>query len=195
MMYPIHLRNLQQLPDVQRQGLRAALLVLAAWDGNLWSHSDQVARKLLALAPHGDEEEWYWAGLLHDIGKITVPLDILHKRGGLSRRERKVVQQHALEGAAILNQIGATQTIIDGAKFHHERWDGRGYPFDLGGEQIPFVARVLGVVDAFSAMTSGRLYRPALPLKQARLEVERHAGTQFDPQVVQRFLLRMRDEG
>jgi putative nucleotidyltransferase with HDIG domain len=187
MMRQIQLRNLKQLPDGQRQALRAALLVLTAWDADLFAHSEQVARELLALAPRGHEEEWYWAGLLHDIGKITVAADILRKRGGLSRRERKAMQQHSLKGAAILKQIGAPQVVVHGAKFHHERWDGAGFPYDIGGDQIPLVARVLTVADAYTALTSGRPYRQALPPTQARLEIERNAGAQFDPEIVARF--------
>jgi polar amino acid transport system substrate-binding protein len=187
-------RNLQQLPDGQKQVLRAAMLVLASWDADLFAHSEQVAHELLALAPQGHEEEWYWAGLLHDIGKIAVAPDILRKRGGLSRRERKAMQQHSLKGAALLKQIGAPQVVVDGAQFHHERWDGTGYPYDIGGEQIPFVARVLAAADAYAALTRDRPYRRALASTQARLEIERHAGTQFDPQIVERFFERMRDE-
>ena len=190
----MQLRNLKQLPDGQRQVLRAAMLVLTAWDADLFAHSEQVARELLTLAPQGHEEEWYWAGLLHDIGKITVATDILRKRGGLSRRERKAMQQHSLKGAAILKQIGAPQVVVHGAKFHHERWDGAGYPYDIGREQIPFVARVLAVADTYTALTSGRPYRQVLPPTQARLEIERNAGTQFDPQVVERFFGRMTDK-
>jgi putative nucleotidyltransferase with HDIG domain len=191
----MQLRNLKQLSDGQRQALRAALLVLTAWDADLFAHSEQVARELLTLAPQGHEEEWCWAGLLHDIGKITVAADILRKRSRLSRRERRAMQQHSLKGAAILKQIGAPQVVVHGAKFHHERWDGAGYPYDIGGEQIPFVARVLAVADAYTALTSGRPYRQALTPMQARLEIERNAGTQFDPQVVERFLGRRKDEG
>jgi HD-GYP domain-containing protein (c-di-GMP phosphodiesterase class II) len=83
---------------------------------------------------------------------------------------------------------------VHGAKFHHERWDGAGYPYDIGGDQIPLVARVLTVADAYTALTSGRPYREALLPTQARLEVERNAGTQFDPQVVERFFGRMTDK-
>ena len=186
----MQLIHLKQLPDEHRLVLRGVMLVLAAWDADVFAHSEQVARELLALAPPGHEEEWYWAGLLHDIGKIAVAADILHKRSGLSRRERKAMQQHSSKGAAILKQIGAPQVVVHGAKFHHERWDGMGYPYDIEGDQIPFVARVLAVADAYTALTNDRPYRQALPPMQARLEIERHAGTQFDPEVVARFFER-----
>jgi putative nucleotidyltransferase with HDIG domain len=184
----MNLRNLKQMPDKQRDVLRAVMLVLASWDADLVAHSEQVARELLALAPQGHEEEWYWAGLLHDIGKITVASDILRKRGGLSRRERKAMQQHSLKGAAILKQIGAPLVVVHGAKYHHERWDGTGYPYDIGGDQIPFVARVLAVADAYTVLTSGRPYRGKLSSAQACAEIERNAGSQFDSDIVAKFL-------
>ena len=180
--------SLRQLPEEHRLVLRAVMLVLASWDADVFAHSEQVARELLALAPPGHEEEWYWAGLLHDIGKIAVAADILHKRSGLSRRERKAMQQHSLKGAAILKQIGAPQVVVHGAKFHHERWDGMGYPYDIGGDQIPFVARVLAVADAYTVLTSGRPYRGKLSSAQACAEIERNAGSQFDSDIVARFL-------
>jgi putative nucleotidyltransferase with HDIG domain len=180
--------HLKQLPDGQRQVLRAVMVVLASWDAELFAHSEQVARELVVFAPAGQEEAWYWAGLLHDIGKISVPFGILHKRSGLSRRERKAMQQHSLKGVAILRQIGAPQVVVHGAKFHHERWDGTGYPYDVGGEQIPFVARALAVADVYTALTSDRPYRGKLSSAQACAEIERNAGSQFDPDIVARFL-------
>ena len=184
----MNLRNLKQLPDKQRDVLRAVMLVLASWDADLVAHSEQVARELLALAPAGQEEEWYWTGLLHDIGKITVASDILRKCGKLSRKERRAMQKHPLSGAAILKQVGAPQVVVQGAKYHHERWDGTGYPYDIGGDQIPFVARVLAVADAYTVLTSGRPYRGKLSSAQACAEIERNAGSQFDSDIVARFL-------
>lgn len=179
--------NLKQLPDGQRQVLRTVMLLLSSWDANLFAHSEQVARELLGMAPREQAEEWYWAGMLHDVGKITLPPAILHKRGALTRRERRTLQQHSLRGAAILKQIGAPVAIAQGAKYHHERWDGTGYPYDIRGEQIPFVARALAVADAYAALTRDRPYRRARTPLQARVEIERNAGTQFDPQMVERF--------
>ena len=182
----------QTLAVETRTALQASRVILAFWDASVLTHGEQVARALLLLAPEGQEEEWYWAGLLHDIGKIILSPQILHKRSGLSRKERKIMQQHPLKGATILAEIGAPQTIVHGAKFHHERWDGKGYPFDIGGDQIPLVARVLAVADAYTAMTHHRPYRYAFAPEQARAEIERNAGTQFDPEIVARFLERMR---
>ena len=189
----MRLLNLKQLPDGPRQVLRAAMVLLASWDASLFEHGEQVARALLSLAPAREEEEWYWAGLLHDVGKITLASEILHKCGALSRQERRLVQQHALKGAAILKQIGAPQTLVHGAQFHHERWDGAGYPRQIPGRRIPSVARVLAVADVYTALTSDRPYRQAFTPAQARLEIERNAGSQFDPEIVTRFFERQRD--
>ena len=184
------LRSLQTLPEGIRNKLHTAMLIVSYWDADLFAHSEQVARELLALAPPGQEEEWYWAGLLHDIGKVALDSDLLHKRSALTRKERRVVQQHALRGAAILKQMGAPQTVIHGAKYHHERWDGTGYPYDIGQHQIPLVARVLAIADVYTAMTNERSYHRALSASQARQEIERNAGTQFDPEMVVKFFER-----
>ncbi len=186
----MQLLRLKQMPDGERAALRAIAIVISSWDADLVAHSQQVARDLLALAPAGQEEEWYWAGLLHDVGKITVTPLVLRKHGRLSRKERRTVEQHPSKGAAILEQIGASRTIIQGARYHHERWDGTGYPCDLRGSQIPFVARALAVVDAYAALTSDRPYRHAVAPAEARAEIERHAGTQFDPEMVAQFFER-----
>jgi len=180
-------RHLNQLPAEQRSALHAAMNILAAWDVPTFMHSEQVARHLLVFAPAGEEEAWFWAGLLHDIGKMLIPYDVLHKRGKLTRREREIMQQHPLQGAHLLEQIGAPQVVIDGAHYHHERWDGTGYPHDIGEKQVPYVARVLAVADAYTALTDGRPYRAALSQREARTEIEQHAGTQFDPRVVRDF--------
>lgn len=189
------LRDLKQLPEGQREVLRAVTLVLAAWDAELFAHSERVARELVAFAPAGQEEAWYWAGLLHDVGKMTIDSGILRKRGSLSRKERRAMQQHPEQGAVLLEQIGAPFVVVQSARYHHERWDGMGYPYDIGGEQIPYVARVLAVADAYTALTSNRPYRRAVTPTQAHSEIERNAGAQFDPQVVARFLESMQDEG
>ena len=182
--------NLKQIPDGQRQVLRGVMILMASWDRSLFAHSEQVARELLGLAPREQAEEWYWAGLLHDVGKITLAPTILHKRGALTRREKQMMQQHSLRGAAILKQIGAPLLVVQGAKYHHERWDGTGYPYDIGQHQIPFVARVLAVADVYTALTSERPYHRALTASQARSEIERNVGTQFDPEIVVQFFER-----
>ncbi|CAG0963429.1 Cyclic di-GMP phosphodiesterase [Anaerolineae bacterium] len=183
----IYLHKLQELAQREHPHLRATILVLAAWDESLFAHSDQVATELWRLAPTASATEWYWAGLLHDLGKIAVAPEILRKRGALTARERKAMQHHPSQGAYLLALIQAPQCVIQGAQFHHERWDGAGYPSRISGTEIPLVARVLAVADVYTALTSDRPYRRAYTSEQARLEIERNVGTQFDPEIVERF--------
>jgi len=186
----IHLQNLKRLAEDQRVVLQAVMLVLATWDKNLFAHCEQVANELIHLAPADCATEWYWAGLLHDLGKIALAPEILRKRGALTARERKVMHKHPAKGAALLTMMHAPPVVVQGAKFHHEHWDGAGYPNGISGQQIPLVARVLAVADVYAALTSDRLYRRAYTPEQARLEIERNAGTQFDPSIVARFFER-----
>lgn len=187
MPYP---RFAERLPSETRRALHAAMILLSAWDGEIFAHSEQVARTLLPFAPAGQEEAWYWAGLLHDIGKITLPPGILQKHDVLSHAEIRLVRQHPLRGAAILKQIAAPPPVVQAARYHHERWDGTGYPYDIRGRQVPLIARVLAVADVYDALTSDRPYRRAFTPDQARLEIERNAGTQFDPEIVAAFFAR-----
>ena len=166
---------------------RATLLILAGWDADVFAHCECAARGLVRLAPRGCAEEWYWAGLLHDIGKITLPSELLRKRGALTRAERKQMERHAPQGAALLKAIGAPRAVVQAAKFHHERWDGTGYPFDIRGRQIPHIARALAVADVYAALTSDRPYRQAFTPAQARLEIERKAELHFDAELVAQF--------
>ncbi|CAG0966532.1 Cyclic di-GMP phosphodiesterase [Anaerolineae bacterium] len=186
----IHLQNLKRLAEDQHVVLQAVMLVLATWDKNLFAHCEQVANELIRLAPADSAAEWYWAGLLHDLGKIALAPEILRKRGALTTRERKAMHKHPTKGAALLAMMHAPQVVVQGTKFHHERWDGTGYPSGLHRQQIPLVARVLAVADVYTALTSDRLYRSAYTPEQARLEIERNAGTQFDPSIVARFFER-----
>lgn len=167
--------------------LRAMMLVLSYCDSDLFGHSAHVAHEARRLAPPGQGEAWYWAGLLHDIGMITLDRDVLHKCGGLTGKERKVMQLHTLRGATILQVIRAPDAVVDGARFHHGRWDGKGYPYPIRGRHIPLIARVLAVAAVYTALMSDRPYRRALTPAQARLEIERSAGSQFDPEVVAQF--------
>lgn len=186
----IHFQNLKRLAEDQHTVLRAVMLVVVTWDQDLFAHSERVANELICFAPADSVAEWYWAGLLHDLGKIALAPEILRKRGALTVRERKVMQKHSGQGADLLTLIGAPPMVIQGAQFHHERWDGTGYPSGMRGAQIPLVARVLAIADVYTALTSDRPYRRACTPEQARLEIERNAGIQFDPQIVTQFLER-----
>ena len=126
--------------------------------------------------------------LLHDIGKIGVPDNVLRKPAALSEAEWVVMKRHPEHGARIISQIPFLQDVSKIVRHHHERWDGKGYPDGIAGEAIPFGARIFAVADSFDAMTSDRPYRRAMSVKDARVEVARCRGTQFDPAVVDAFV-------
>jgi putative nucleotidyltransferase with HDIG domain len=127
-------------------------------------------------------------GPLHDIGKLAVSDEVLRKEGRLDDHELAQIREHPKIGAKLLLKVSALREAIPYVLYHHERWDGTGYPSGKAGEEIPVEARVLAVADAFDAMTSDRPYRRALSREQALAEVERCAGTQFDPRIAQVFL-------
>jgi HD-GYP domain-containing protein (c-di-GMP phosphodiesterase class II) len=130
----------------------------------------------------------YLGGPLHDVGKLGVSEEVLAKPGRLDDRELAQIREHPKLGARILLRVAALRGALPYVLYHHERWDGGGYPSGRAGEEIPLEARVLAVADAFDAMTSDRPYRQALDLDEALAEVERCAGTQFDPEIVRVFL-------
>ena len=134
-------------------------------------------------------------GYLHDIGKIGIADAILLKPGRLTESEMAEMRRHSEIGAAILEVHDAMAEIAQIVRHHHERWDGRGYPDALVGSTIPLGGRIIAVADAFSAMTSDRIYRPALSLDRAWAELRAHAGTQFDPQIVDVFEQVVDEEG
>ena len=127
-------------------------------------------------------------GPLHDVGKLAVSHQVLHKQGELDDHELAEIREHPRTGARLLLRVAALRAAIPYVLYHHERWDGTGYPSGKAGEEIPLEARVLAVADAFDAMTSDRPYRRALTHEQALAEVERCAGSQFDPRIAQIFL-------
>jgi HD-GYP domain-containing protein (c-di-GMP phosphodiesterase class II) len=125
---------------------------------------------------------------LHDIGKVMVSETILRKRGPLSPHELAEIRTHPSAGASLIAPVGAAEPALPFVLFHHERWDGSGYPTNRAGADVPEGARLLAVVDAFDAMTSTRPYRRALPTFHALAEIERCSGTQFDPEIAHAFL-------
>jgi putative nucleotidyltransferase with HDIG domain len=127
-------------------------------------------------------------GPLHDIGKLAVPPEVLRKKGRLDAGELAEIREHPEVGARILLRIAALSEALPYVLYHHERWDGTGYPSGKAGEEIPLEARVLAIADAFDAMTSDRPYRRALTQEEALAEVERCSGTQFDPDIARVFL-------
>lgn len=134
----------------------------------------------------------YNVALLHDIGKIAVPDSVLCKPGRLTDEEFAVIKQHPSKGNDILKGIAILPHVQEGAHFHHERWDGRGYPEGLAGEDIPIYARIISIADSYDAMNSDRFYRKHLAKEKIISEIERCKGTQFDPKLADVFLFMLR---
>lgn len=128
------------------------------------------------------------AALLHDIGKIGIPENILNKISSLSDEERKIIENHPSIGATILGHVEELGDVLAGVKYHHERYDGTGYPYHLKGRQIPLIAAIVCLADAFDAMTMDRPYHKALSYKDAIKEIRKNRGKQFAPSVVDAFL-------
>lgn len=161
-------------------------------------HSKRVAEYSRMIAARmgkskDEQEEIYRAGLLHDVGKIRIPVEIINKAGKLTDEEYNIIKIHPVTGYHILSGIAGNSLIAISAKYHHERYDGKGYPNGLVGEKIPEAARILGVADSYDAMTSNRSYRKALPQDVVRAEIEKGKGTQFDP-VIADIMIQMIDE-
>jgi diguanylate cyclase (GGDEF)-like protein len=174
------------------------ILAVDAKDRYTKRHCEDVSRYAVFLAHlHGVDEETIGAirvaGLLHDVGKIGIPDGILRKPASLSIDEMAVVKQHVALGDMIVRDLPNIEVIRAGIRFHHERWDGAGYLERLEGDRIPLVARILSVGDAFSAMTTTRPYRKALPVREALSRLEDAAGSQFDEHLVALFVAGIRD--
>ncbi len=162
-------------------------------------HTERVTQYALAIANELTEipeanlyknftETLHVASLLHDIGKIGVPDSILNKRGPLTKEEYDKVKEHSITGAAILYPIRELGDIAAEVRAHHERFDGKGYPDGLIGEDIPFISRIISVVDTFDAITSDRPYRNKMSSGIALRTIEENSGTQFDPSIVSAFM-------
>jgi diguanylate cyclase (GGDEF)-like protein/putative nucleotidyltransferase with HDIG domain len=193
------LRRLAEGPDRAARLRAAASLAHAvdARDAYTGSHSYMVGELAARVARRmGLESEQIelarLAGSLHDLGKLAIPEEILRKPGPLNEAERLVLERHPQIGFRMLDSLGV-EPVASWVLHHHERWDGDGYPDRLGGERIPLGSRILFVADAYDAMTSDRVYRSRLSHERAISELERCAGTQFDPDVVEAFITMIRE--
>ncbi|MEN3002159.1 MAG: HD domain-containing phosphohydrolase [Armatimonadota bacterium] len=187
-------RDLQEaVQRSYRATLEALLAALDTRDTETEGHSERVAAYTMLMAQRlnlSQEELQHieHGALLHDIGKIGVPDHILYKPGPLTPDEWEIMKQHPVIGYRMCMRVEMLRPAAPIVLHHHERWDGKGYPYGLSGEEIPLGARLFAIADTLDAMTSDRPYRKALSFAQAREEIERCAGTQFDPELVRVFL-------
>ena len=177
-----------KIEDMNQKVIRALVRTIDAKDRYTNGHSLRVAEYSREIAKRMNKSEKeqdniYYAGLLHDIGKIRVPEEVINKPGKLTDEEYDQIKIHPVTSYHILKDIYEDKQISMGAKFHHERYDGNGYPNGLKGENIPEIARIIGVADTYDAMASNRSYRKALPQDVVRSEIEKGKGSQFDPEI------------
>ncbi|MBO6140701.1 MAG: HD domain-containing protein [Ruminococcus sp.] len=192
-----------ELAEKQVQMGNETILAIAktvdAKDGNTSRHSFRVSEYAVMMAKElgwdkKEIENLRNAALLHDIGKIGIPDSILNKPSRLTDDEYKIMKTHVTKGAEILKDFTLIEHVVDGALYHHERYDGSGYNSGLKGEEIPIYGRLIGVADAFDAMTANRVYRKQLDMGYVRNEFAEGRGKQFDPQMVD-VLLKLIDNG
>ena len=155
-------------------------------------YSREIAGRM-GMSPE-EQEDIYTLGLLHDIGKIGVPESIINKNGKLTDEEFETIKEHPVMGYDILKNVKELPSLAVGARWHHERYNGRGYPDGLSGESIPLEARIIGVADAYDAMTSNRAYSSVRPQEQVRAEIVRCKGSQFDPDIADVMISIMDDD-
>lgn len=187
-----------ELTELNNMVMQAFAKTIDAKDKYTKGHSVRVARYSRELVKRmgrsiKEQEEIYQIALLHDMGKIRIPDNIINKPGRLTEEEFSMIKLHCVNGYHILKNINAFPDLAVGAKYHHERYDGTGYPSGLKGADIPECARIIDVADSYDAMTSNRSYRYALPQKVVRDEMEKGKGSQFDPAIAD-IMLKMIDE-
>jgi putative nucleotidyltransferase with HDIG domain len=190
------LEQLVELNDAYRGTALVLGDVVESDDAYTGEHCKGVVRLALDVAAElgldaARRRRTEFGALLHDVGKLAVPKEIINKPGSLDDREWQVIKMHTIEGQRMLDRVGGIMRDVGAiVRSSHERWDGTGYPDGLKGEEIPLEARIVSACDAFNAMTTARSYRAAMPAEEARAELQRNAGSQFDPAVV-RALLRV----
>ncbi len=192
------LEQSRKLEKISIQIVKALSDAIDAKDPYTNGHSARVAEYSREIARRAGfsitaQNDIYMMGLLHDVGKIGIPDAIINKPAKLTDEEYSVIKKHPVMGAEILGNITEFQQLSTGAKWHHERYDGKGYPDGISGENIPVEARIIAVADTYDAMSSRRSYRDILPQAKVRDELEKGLGTQFDP-VFAKIMLAMMDE-
>ena len=182
---------LAELKTAYLETIRSLAFVVEAKDAYTGQHLERCRvygmALMQALGIAGDHPDAEYGFLLHDAGKVGIPERILSKPGPLTAAEWRVMRTHPLIGYQMVSGIPFLRSAAEIVRYHHEMFDGSGYPEGLKAEEIPLPARVFSIVDAFDAMTTDRPYRAALPLEYAAEEIERMGGTQFDPDVAKVF--------
>lgn len=179
--------------------ISATLKIIELKDVYTRKHQENVATLIVNLAKYlnlSAEEKFtaYWAGLLHDIGKIGIPNRILKKPDRLTNEEYEIIKCHPSVGAEMLLSLNGFTKVATIISYHHERYDGMGYPYGIGGENIPFISRMLTICDAYDAMTSTRCYQNTLTTEQALAEIQTNCSSQFDADIAYSFIKLMKGE-
>lgn len=190
----IHTKQVQtvisMMENTIKEVVNSFVVSVEAKDQYTFGHSQRVSKYAVALAKHlpeyqeDDLKRLRLSGLVHDIGKINIPEAILTKTGKLTDEEFEVIKTHTVLGAKMIERIEGLQDLKCGVLYHHERWDGTGYPACRKGQEIPLDARILAIADAFDAMTSDRSYRNGISLNEALKRLAEGAATQFDPDLI-----------
>lgn len=185
--------------DLVQESLRTIANIIDTKDEYTRGHSVRVAIYSRMLAkkmglPEHEQERIYYIGLLHDIGKVGIPVAILTKPGRLDDEEYEIIKKHTRLGASIMKDFSSIEGAVDGIRYHHERYDGRGYNEGLKGEEIPLEGRIICVADSYDAMSSARCYRKSLGYDFILNELKENSGKQFDPEIV-KYMIELVEEG
>lgn len=173
--------------------ISSIIQILEIYDSYTKGHSENVANLAAAVAEEMGLSrkmivDTYWAGMVHDIGKLLVPVNVLNKKGKLSEEEYQLIKKHPIWGSQALSDSNVLKHISNYILHHHERWDGNGYPDGIKGEKIPLISQIIAVADSWDAMRSKRSYRKPLTKEEALAEIKNNKGSQFSPEIAETFL-------
>ena len=182
--------------DPSKSAIEALAAAVDARDHYTRNHSEQVSKYALMIGRglglgEGEVELLRKAGLLHDVGKIGIPDYVLNKPSSLTKEEAEIIRTHPAMGESIIRKSRNLDAVLPAILHHHERYDGKGYPSGLAGKDIPLLARIIGVADAFDALQANRPYRKSLTIQGAINELRKHSNTQFDPEIVEAFITQL----